>query len=198
MRFKFFGANIHISFLFSAVIVILLIYDKSYTAIFSLIACVLHEMGHLVCFICCGLTPINVELNAFGMRINRDQNMKLSLKQEAIAAFCGPAVNLVIALISYLICLGNAVNKATIINLMMACFNLLPIFELDGGRAIYYMLCNKYEEEKVEKIITILSIITLFILYLLGFLILIKSRYNFTLLAATVYLTFLTIKKKKM
>ena len=197
MRLKFFGANIHIGFLFSAVVALLLIFDKSYTAIFGLLASVLHELGHLACFIYFGQTPIDVELNALGMRIKRDQEINLSLKQEAVVALAGPFVNLILALLTYL-CQIEVISRAIIINLVLACFNLLPIFELDGGRAIYYLLCTRFEAETALKVINILSAITLFFLYLIGFAVLFISGYNFTLIAATIYLTILTIHKKKM
>lgn len=198
MRFKFFGANIHIGFLFSAVVVLLLIYDKSYTAIFALLAAVLHELGHLVCFICYGQTPIDVELNALGMRIKREHEISLSLKQEAIVALAGPFVNLTIALATCLVQSGEVFTRAMMINLVLGCFNLLPIFELDGGRALYYLLCIRFEAKTSQTVITTLSVITLFLLYLLGFAVLFHSGYNFTLIAATVYLTILTLAKKRM
>ncbi|MEG1243837.1 MAG: hypothetical protein RSD17_03290, partial [Oscillospiraceae bacterium] len=68
----------------------------------------------------------------------------------------------------------------------------------DGGRAIYYLLCVDFEERTANKAITVLSTITLFFLYLLGFIVLFRSAYNFTLIATTVYLTVLTIAKKPM
>lgn len=198
MQFKFFGTDVHIGFMFSAVIVLLLIFDKSYTAVFALLAAILHELAHLCCFIYFGQIPKKVELNALGMRIPREEGTKLSLKQEGIVALAGPVTNVILALITVTFTNVEWASRATAVNLSLAVFNLLPIFELDGGRAIYYLLCNRVEEKTASRVVTILSTISLFLLYLCGFIVLFRTGYNFTLIATTVYLTVLTIAKKPM
>lgn len=198
MRFRFFGTEIHIGFLFSVVIALLLVLDKSNTAVFALFAAIMHELAHLCCFLYFGYVPDKVELNALGMRINCSHNTKLSMRQEVIAALAGPGANILLALITVAIPNIEWASRATIINLSIAAFNLLPIFELDGGRAVYYLLCEIGEEKKAQRVVEILSISTLFLLYMLGFLVLFRSGFNFTLIAATVYLTVLTVSKKQM
>ncbi len=198
MRFNFFGTQVHISFMFSAVIVLLLIFDKSYTAVFAVLAATIHELAHLCCFIYFGQVPKKVEVNALGMRIARGESTKLSLQQEALSALAGPAINIVLALTTVAMTKIEWASRATAINLSLAVFNLLPIFELDGGRAIYYLLCTKFEDKTARSILVVLSTITLFLLYLLGFTALLISGYNFTLLATTIYLTALTVAKKPM
>ncbi len=195
MRFTFLDTEVHIGFMFSAVIMLLMIIDKSNTAVFALMAAVIHEFSHVSCLIYFEQPPKKVELNALGMKIVREQETKLSLGQEAIVALAGPITNILIALLTAMMPEIAWANRATTINLSLAIFNLLPIFELDGGRAIYYLLCINFQERIASRILTVLSVITLFLLYLLGFLVLFKSKYNFTLIAATIYLTVLTISK---
>lgn len=195
MRFKIFDVEIYIDFLFTASVTLLLIFDDTYTAVFALAAAILHEMGHLSVFLIFGQKPKSIKLNALGMEIVRSKEIKLTFIQEVYVAFAGPLVNLILALLTFIIARGNHV--AIGINIALAAFNLLPIFELDGGRILYYLLCIKTEEYKANKIITVLSYLTLFPLFLVGFLILIRSRYNFTLLAVTIYLTIIILNKSK-
>lgn len=195
MRFKFFGTQVHIGFMFSAVVMLLMIFDKSYTAVFALIAAVLHEFAHLSCLIFFEQPPKKVELNALGMKIIREQETKLSLEKEAVVALAGPTMNFLIAVFTAMMPNMKWASKAIAINLSLAIFNLLPIFELDGGRAIYFLLCTKTQEKTASRVLTALSCVTLFFLYLLGFLVLFKTKYNFTLITATIYLTILTITK---
>ncbi|MGI6267940.1 MAG: site-2 protease family protein [Acutalibacteraceae bacterium] len=195
MRFNFFGTQVHIGFMFSAVIMLLMIFDKSNTAVFALMAAVLHEFAHLACLIFFEQPPKNVEINALGMKISRGQNTKLSLGKEAIVALAGPLMNFSVAFFTALLTNMSWTNKAIAINLSLAIFNLLPIFELDGGRAIYYLLCIKMQEKTASRVLTVFSVVTLFFLYLLGFLVLFKTKYNFTLIMATIYLTVLMITK---
>lgn len=196
MRFKFFGTDVHIGFMFSAVVMLLMILDKSYTAVFALMAAVMHELAHLSCFLYFGQTPKKVDFNALGMRISRGQDTNLSLGQEAVASLAGPFINIFIALLTLSTSKVEWASRATAINLSLAIFNLLPVFELDGGRAIYYLMCIKFQEKTASRVLTVLSVITLFLLYSLGFLVLFRSGYNFTLIAATVYLTILTVAKR--
>ncbi|MEG1244491.1 MAG: hypothetical protein RSD17_06620, partial [Oscillospiraceae bacterium] len=127
MRFKLLGTDVYIGFMFSAVIVLLLIFDKSYTAVFAVIAATLHEIAHLCCFLYFGQIPERVELNGLGMRISRGQNTKMSLRQESIAALAGPITNVVLAIITVAMPNIEWASRATAINLSLALFNLLPI-----------------------------------------------------------------------
>ena len=71
----------------------------------------------------------------------------------------------------------------------MALFNLLPIESTDGGNILYNILMYKTGEEKAKAALKIMSAVFLFFIYVLGFIILFKTKYNFTLLIVAVYLT---------
>jgi stage IV sporulation protein FB len=84
------------------------------------------------------------------------------------------------------------------INLIIGLFNIMPVFSLDGGRALESLLLQKLPNEKCEKIITAVSVVFLVPMTFFGFYILIKSGYNFTFLAISIYLSvMLFIKNSK-
>ena len=61
----------------------------------------------------------------------------LSYGQEAAAALAGPAVNLTLALA---LCRLPGGELWAGLNLVLACFNLLPVGRLDGGRVLRCLL----------------------------------------------------------
>ncbi|MDR1805756.1 MAG: site-2 protease family protein [Clostridium sp.] len=191
MRVKVSRCTVDLQFLFAAAVTLMLIFDTGGTAALGLASCVAHELGHLVCLLYFGEQPRSVRLGAFGMRIERTGAVMLNLRQECALALAGPGVNLLLALIFAVIRGENAqaFRQAALVNLGIALFNLLPIESLDGGRALYYLLCaGKADEEKARKICSVLSVIVLLPLICLGVALLVASGYNFTLLLVSVYL----------
>jgi len=88
--------------------------------------------------------------------------------------------------------------KMAAINLIIGLFNIMPVFSLDGGRALESLLLERLPSDKSEKIITAVSVIFLVPMTFFGFYILIKSGYNFTFLAISIYLSvMLFIKNSK-
>ena len=57
--------------------------------------------------------------------------------QEGLTALAGPGVNLLLAL---LFCAWPGGTVFAGLNLVLACFNMLPVGRLDGGRALYCTL----------------------------------------------------------
>ena len=105
----------------------------------SLLACILHELGHLAALYRVGVQVRRVRVTAFGARMEMDGG--LSYGQELFAAAAGPLVNLVLA---YFCCPVPAFQRFAGVNLALAAFNLLPVGELDGGRmlgSLLHLLC---------------------------------------------------------
>uniref|UniRef100_UPI0002DC4984 site-2 protease family protein n=1 Tax=Ruminococcus bromii TaxID=40518 RepID=UPI0002DC4984 len=73
-------------------------------------------------------------------------------------------------------------------NLCTGLFNMLPVMSLDGGQLMYVILCRKFSEKSAERIINITAVIILFPLTVLGFMVLLNSKYNFSLLFVCAYL----------
>lgn len=110
---------------------------------------ILHEMGHLICGIILGLRPKALKIMPLGISIEfsvicRDYNKKiknaniLSLKK-MIIALAGPITNFFI--VGICLILKKHIdpfwcNEIVYANILIAIFNLLPIYPLDGGRCI--------------------------------------------------------------
>ena len=100
-----------------------------------LVACTAHELGHWVVIRVLGGDVSLVRLTAVGAEMVL--NHTLSYWQEGIAALAGPSVNMVLALVFCSIPQGEVFAG---LNLALACFNMVPVGRLDGGRALHSTL----------------------------------------------------------
>lgn len=175
-----------------AMITLIFVMDKSYTAIIGLVSAFFHEMGHLIAIY---LTKGKIKQVTFGLInvdiVKEDYNLDNDIKNELLIFSSGPLVNFIIALIFGFI---NTINSSTSYqmisyqNVFLGIVNLLPINSLDGGKILESILSRKLEYNLYEKILNITSFIFLVPLCTLGILVLLKSKYNFSLLILVCYL----------
>lgn len=149
--------------------------------IIVMIFAIIHELGHLLAGVILKFKVEEIKLTPMGVRLqfkieNREYNKKvkkgnlLNVKK-AIIAIAGPITNLAILIV--LIILKNIGLNFTntyiyqiIIysNLLIAIFNMLPIYPMDGGRVINEILKIMVGNKKAYKITYILSKTMLIIL----------------------------------
>lgn len=137
----------------------------------------LHEMGHLICGVVLGLKPKSLKIMPMGLSIEfqtrpEDYNKKikkanlLAIKQMWIA-MAGPFTNFAIVVITTLVAKKIWIpfyEEIVYANLLIAFFNLFPIYPLDGGRILYHMvhiLKGKRKSIELTNQISNLSIIVL-------------------------------------
>ncbi len=94
----------------------------------------LHELGHLAVLRIFSIQVRKIRLGAFGAVMD---TAPMSFFQEAICALAGPMVNIV----CFFLLKGSAPGTA-LLSLLLGCYNLLPVFPLDGGRALRALLCS--------------------------------------------------------
>ena len=193
MSFFIKDTEIKIGFLFAASVAALLCFDVGPQVQLSVLSGILHEGGHVFSLLLLGERPQKICFGLFGLTVLRRNDIKLNYKNEIITAFCGPFVNIVMFYLNYRD--NQALFSVVAINAALALFNLLPVSGLDGGRILECVLLKRFSVEKSEIILCVTSLVVLIPLTVAGFLTLVKSRYNFSLLLLSVYLLILLVFK---
>lgn len=166
---------------------------------------IIHEIGHLICGLVLGLKPKSLKIMPFGFAIEfklptNYYNKKIgkgSLLQlkKFIIALAGPITNFIIVLGCLIIKTKN-MEYILYSNVLIAFFNLLPIYPLDGGRciknALYIVKGKSVSLEYTNKIanlcIVILTAISSIVIYYYK---------NIAILFIIVYLWGLVINENK-
>lgn len=193
LEWKWQGITLQLSLLFPFSVVVLLSLDTSRVTELCLFASLLHEIGHAIAMCLLHDKPSKITMGFFGMRVQREKTQRISYVGSALVSLAGPFMNAVFVVLFS--CLHNPV--AASVHAIIGGFNLLPVYSLDGGEALYALLCLRYEEEKATSISKVVSCFIAFPLMVTGFALFVSSRYNFSLLAVSTYLILLIFLRRK-
>jgi Zn-dependent protease/CBS domain-containing protein len=127
----------------------------------------LHEMGHALTAKKFAIKTRDINLLPIG-GLARFENLPEDPRQELLVALAGPAVNLLIAAGLYLILFSagsdvetvdfRTINQSNFLymlfaaNLLLALFNLVPAFPMDGGRALRALLAFKFNRVRATRV----------------------------------------------
>ncbi len=112
------------------------------TALVFFASIVLHELGHSIVALKRGISVRSITLFIFGGVAQTEQEAE-SAQTEFLIAIAGPLVSVSLAALFYLLSLwmapvnevaSEALDWLATINLLVAIFNMVPGFPLDGGR----------------------------------------------------------------
>ena len=164
-------------------ITLIIVTDKQNAAIFAVIASLLHEFGHIFAM---KLLDYKLKRIKIGF-VNSDIILSVHKNSDMIKILLsGSFVNFCIALISKLLFFYTKKDLFEIIflqNFFIGMLNLFPIEMLDGGIILSLILNDKIGNfEKSKKISNIISVVFLIPIAIVGFLVLLSSKYNFTLI----------------
>ena len=117
----------------------------------------LHEFGHALAARTFGIRTPDITLLPIG-GIARLERMPANPQQEFVIAIAGPAVNVFIALVIFVVmggafpvgefdpvatASGTLLDNLLEVNLMLVIFNLIPAFPMDGGRVLRALLATR-------------------------------------------------------
>lgn len=111
------------------------------------IAVIVHEMGHYIALQICGVTVYGVRMKLTGILMD---TAPMSCGQELICSLAGPVCGLCTLLLS------GHFPRLAICATIQSCYNLLPLYPLDGGRGVRCILqtvCSAKRTVHIEKII---------------------------------------------
>ena len=129
---------------------------------------VLHELGHSVVALRCGIPVLDITLYPIGGVARIEE--RPTAKQELAIAVAGPAVNVVIALALWatLAALKSPITAASLAgaaqtvpvflakvllaNVWLVLFNLVPAFPMDGGRVLRAVLALNMPQQRATAI----------------------------------------------
>lgn len=192
MNLKIGGVKIYVSFTFISLILFVLITCESTNLPSALICSLLHELGHFSALFLSKEKNFSMRISFFGGEICRNESYKTNYLFEFFVHIAGPAVNLLLALIFYLCNNKNLLE----INIAIAVFNLLPIDNLDGGKALYSLICLKKSHSFAKKLVFTISLLICVPLILISLMSVSKNNGNIQLVIVLIYILLMLILKK--
>jgi Zn-dependent protease/predicted transcriptional regulator len=174
------GVYVHVTFLLVVLWVAALHWGEDVTAIvegvlfvLAIFGCVvLHEFGHALTAKRYGIRTRDITLLPIG-GLARLERMPDDPKQELVVAVAGPAVNVVIAAVLYVVVqfiqgvdlsgqlerlepfylgTGSFAYNLMVVNIFLVVFNMIPAFPMDGGRVLRGLLATRMEYVRATNI----------------------------------------------
>lgn len=164
MNFRIGKVNIKASFLFFAAAAYFLSDEMCKNYLCAIVFSSLHETGHIAALVHFHSPPTALTLGAVGIRIDK-KALSMSYREECVAALCGPAVNLLFAVIFFILKEKYSIFEIPFaVNLGLFVINMLPVKILDGGRFLYFFASSRTSPDFADKIMRAAEAVTAVIL----------------------------------
>ncbi|MDD7458125.1 MAG: hypothetical protein PUK83_06850 [Clostridia bacterium] len=172
---------------FLTLVVLYVVSGKWQITLYSVLAVILHETGHLVVAKYFGYTLNKICLMPYGAVIKGDEN--LDKKAEFYVSIAGPITSLVIALLTVATWwIFPSTYDFTVdfvkTNIAVCFVNLLPSYPLDGARIVLSLSKNRLKSIRLLKVVGILTAI----LFIVTFIVSCFYEANFSLLIFGLFL----------
>ena len=159
----------------------------------------IHELGHMLAGIILKLKPKSLSLMPFGISITFEAYGYKNLIEikKILLAFAGPFINFVIIIIALTLHIQENIKEMIIYsNLLIAIFNLIPLYPLDGGRILKGIIKIKKTEMEADKIINNISNYITITLTVISSIAILYFK-NLAILFILAYLWIIRIKENK-
>ncbi|WP_078545347.1 M50 family metallopeptidase [Litchfieldia alkalitelluris] len=141
-----------------------------------------HEMGHALCAHFFSWRIKRILLLPFGGMAEMEEHGNRPLKEEILVTIAGPIQHIWMVAVAYLLYSISFISQSTFDlfvfqNMMIFCFNLLPIWPLDGGKLLFALFSWKLPFFQSHKMM-LLSSCTAIALFLIGLIIINPMQLN--------------------
>lgn len=199
MQVKYRKTSVSVTFPFIATVTLMLILCEEEIVLISVFSSFFHEMGHLLFLMIFSAPPSLIIFGAFGIRIERNSDILLNFKKEALVSLGGIFANCLLAVCGLLFyTVYNSIFGAQLfaVNVFIAAFNMLPVRLLDCGRFLECILGAAFSFEKSEKLMSVISLATVVFIVILCLLYNIFVSFNISFIAVCVYIILITTLKE--
>ena len=168
-----------------------------------------HELGHMLAGILLGFKPNSLEIMPLGLSVgfeNKSENYNKKIKKgtlltlkKIIIAASGPFTNLIFIIIFLLFPISFfGINRDIVIyaNILIAIFNLIPIYPLDGGRIAKDILHILFGRRDAYRYSNMISNVTISVLTAITSIVILNLK-NIAILLILAYLWYLVIAENK-
>ena len=187
---RLFGSKIYISIFVPLTVCVMCISPDAPLFFIALLGAVFHELAHIFAMKMFGAKIFRISVYPFGADINADMSA-IAYRKEAAVYLSGPFISLVLALTAFLLFAlygGMYVLSFALSNSVFFFVNILPVKGLDGGRALWCILCAKCGVVCAERVYSFVTTLFFGVLCAMALALLFASGYNLSLLFVCAYL----------
>ena len=176
-------------FSFPAVLALILCTDTKGTALMCLLACALHETGHIVVMYAMGCPPERITLYGGGMKLTGGG-------KSIPVIISGCAVNFFLFAAFYFCADDYNLQLFGVINLLTGLFNLMPVQPFDGYNLLERLIIKLFPPERAISVMKAVEIVTCVVISPLIILFFLGGNVNFSSVVFLFYLFVVDIIEK--
>lgn len=172
--------------------------DGTVFSIYAVASALWHEIWHIIVLKLSGGGVQKLTVRGFQMKLDITS---VGYLKEAAVALAGPAASFIAFAVTAVCCIFSLTKPILFIavsNLSLFIVNIMPVYPLDGGRALYCLLCRKLSYEKATKLTKTVSLIFLLPMSAAAVIILVRTGYNLSLMLICLYLAMLLMGIKEI